>query len=157
MGSRRMSRNTPELTARLMLSGVALAAFVALAMPAGAQDQAGRYTMKDIEDGMLRLDTLTGEVSYCTKKDDNWVCNAAEDNRSALADEVTRLQEENAALRNRLVQLEKRDTSDDRVNLPNDEDMEKVVNFMERLMRRFYAFTQSLRDQIEDGKYGEKT
>ena len=140
-----------------MVSGVAVAAVVALTTSLAAQDQAGRYTMKDIEDGMLRLDTLTGEVSYCSKKDDNWVCTAAEDNRSALADEVTRLQEENAALRNRLVQLEKKNTSDDQVNLPSDAEMEKVMNFMERLMRRFYAFAQSLRDQIEDGKYGEKT
>jgi regulator of replication initiation timing len=142
---------------RLTLSGLAVAAVMALTLPLAAQDQPGRYTMKDIDDGMLRLDTLTGEVSYCRKKEDAWVCDAAEDNRSDLVEEFARLQEENATLKNRLAEVEKRDSTSDELNLPNDADMEKMMNFMERLMRRFYAFAKSLRDQLEDGKYGEET
>ena len=147
------------MTGRLTVATLAVLAVLTVSLPVVAQNQPGRYTMKDIEDGMLRLDTQTGEVSYCSKKGENWVCESAEDNRSALADEVTRLQEENAALRNRLTALEKRetDTRNEELKLPNDADMDRVMDFMERLMRRFYAFAKSLRDQLEDGTYGEET
>ncbi len=152
-----MLKRTPQMTRKLTLSGLAAVAVMALSMPVMAQDQPGRYTMKDIDDGMLRLDTQTGEVSYCRRKDDSWACESAEDDRSALADEITRLQEQNATLRNRLAEFEKPGAGKDELNLPNDADMEKVMNFMERLMRRFYAFAKSLRDQLEDGKYAEET
>ncbi len=132
---------------------------VFLSVPSVAQDQLGRFTMKEIDDGLLRLDTQTGEVSYCRKTNATWACDTASDDRSVLADEVERLQEENAGLRNRLAELEKKsvDEDADRLKLPNDEDLDKVVDFMDRLMRRFYAFTKSMRDQIEDKKPGEDT
>ena len=104
-----------------------------------AQDQPGRYTMKDIEDGMLRLDTQTGAVSYCRKKEDEWVCETADDDQSALNDEITRLLRKNLELQNRIDELEKKVAAKDQnhLKLPNDQDMDKVMGFMERLMSRF--------------------
>ena len=49
----------------------------------------------NIEDGMLRLDTQTGAVSYCRKKEDTWACETAEDDQSALNTEITRLLRKN--------------------------------------------------------------
>ena len=119
-----------------------------------AQDQPGRYTMKDIEDGILRLDTQTGDVSYCHKKSESWVCEMAADDRSALHDEITSLHEKNEQLENRIAKLQKKPGSGEKnqLNIPSDEDMDQIMGFMERLMRRFYAFARTLRDQL-----GEET
>lgn len=141
------------MMARVTAAGLIAAAFL-FAAPAVAQDQPGRYTMKDIEDGFLRLDTQTGHVSYCRKKSESWVCETAADDRSALDDEIARLDEKNQQLRRRIAELEKQPGAarKNELNLPSDEDMDQIVGFMERLMRRFYAFAQSLRDQL-----GEET
>ena len=141
------------MTGRAKLAG-AVAAGLLFAWPAVAQDQPGRYAMKDIEDGMLRLDTQTGSVSYCHKKNESWVCEMAADDRSALHDEISRLHDQNEKLRKRVAELEKQPGAQDRnqLNLPSDEDMDKIMGFMERLMRRFYAFARTLRDQL-----GEQT
>lgn len=146
-----------RMSGKSRIAGAAFALAMALALPATAQD--GRYTMKDVDGGLLRLDTQTGEVSYCSRKEDGWTCETARDDRSDLADEIVRLQEENADLRNRIARLEQRDQTQDRqeLKLPSDQDMDKVLGFMERLMRRFYAFAKSLREQLEDGTYAEET
>lgn len=139
--------------ARLTVAGLIATAFL-FAAPAMAQDQPGRYTMKDIEDGILRLDTQTGDVSYCHKKSESWVCELAADDRSALHDEITSLLEKNEQLENRIAKLQKKPGFGEKnqLNIPSDEDMDQIMGFMERLMRRFYAFARTLRDQI-----GEET
>ena len=48
---------------------------------------------------MLRLDTRTGAVSICAKKETGWACNAVPDERQALENEIARLQGENGALK----------------------------------------------------------
>ena len=135
----------------------AVAGVVMLSTPLAAQEASGRYTMKDIEDGMLRLDTATGEVSYCRRKDDNWACDTAEDTRSVLVEQLAKLQEENAALRKRVAELEEKPKDSEKLKLPSDQDLDKVMDFMDRLMRRFYAFTKSMREQLEEKKPGEDT
>jgi hypothetical protein len=86
-----------------MTSLVLVSAFVALAPAADAQTapdtENGRYTFNQASDGMLRLDTRTGQVSLCAKKDTNWACNAVPDERQALESEITRLQRENGAMK----------------------------------------------------------
>lgn len=141
------------MMARLAVAGPITAA-VLYTLPALAQDQPGRFTMKDIEGGILRLDTQTGDVSHCREKNENWVCETAADDRSAMHDEIARLQQENEQLQSRIAELEKQPGTgkQNELNLPSDEDMDEVMGFMERLMRRFYAFTRSLSDQL-----GEET
>ena len=81
---------------------VLLSAVVAFA-PAHAQTapdtENGRYTFIQVSDGMLRLDTRTGQVSLCARKDANWACSAVPDERQALESEITRLQRENGAMK----------------------------------------------------------
>ncbi|MGI9415279.1 MAG: hypothetical protein ACR2PM_16505 [Hyphomicrobiales bacterium] len=138
------------MTARLKAAGLCAAALL-IGVPAWAQDQSQRYAMKDVEDGILRLDTYTGTVSYCRRKADAWVCESAVDDRTALSEEMTRLEDENASLKKRIAELEKPSGTDQQnsLQLPSDEELDKVMGFLERLMRRFYAFTRSLRDKLE--------
>ena len=82
---------------------VLVSAFVMLAPGAHAQtapdSENGRYSFNQVPDGMLRLDTRTGQVSLCAKQAAGWSCNAVPDERAALESEITRLQRENGALK----------------------------------------------------------
>ncbi len=44
----------------------------------------GRYTFSPSADGMMRLDTRTGTVSYCSNSASGWACYAVPDERKAL-------------------------------------------------------------------------
>ena len=48
---------------------------------------------------MLRLDTRTGAVSLCAKKEAGWACTSVPDERQALENEIARLQRENGTLK----------------------------------------------------------
>ena len=89
------------------LSALFVAAF-ALATPAVAQSASSenddnRYTFNRAEDGYLRLDGRTGQVSLCTRRTVGWACLLVPDERTALELEVARLQNENAALKKDLL------------------------------------------------------
>jgi len=63
----------------------------------------GRYAFAPVPDGMLRLDTRSGAVSICTKKDTGWSCNSVPDERTALENEIARLQRENGTLKKEML------------------------------------------------------
>ena len=86
----------------------AFAFFLSVAPVAQAQEptpesQHGRFTFKQVSDGLLRLDTQTGEVALCSKRAVGWACQALPEDRTALENEIARLQGENAALKRELV------------------------------------------------------
>jgi predicted nuclease with TOPRIM domain len=142
-------------------SSVALCAVVLLAASAFSTtthsqdaDMQGRYQMSHVESGILRLDTRTGDVSFCHAVQEMWVCKAAPEERASLDDEIMRLEDENRTLRQRVSELElsSQRREEHTLTLPSDEEFEEVLGFMERLMRRFYAFARSLGTEL-----GEET
>jgi hypothetical protein len=56
-----------------------------------------------VNDGFLRLDTRTGQVSFCSKRSVGWTCQLAPEDRTALESEITRLEEENGNLKKELM------------------------------------------------------
>ena len=50
---------------------------------AAPESENGRYSMSPVADGVLRLDTRTGQVSLCRQKSDSWICEATADDRAA--------------------------------------------------------------------------
>lgn len=86
-----------------MFRTLAIAPLLLLAAPAAAQNAPdtdnGRYTLNRTDDGYLRLDQQTGHVSVCSRRDLGWACHPVPDERSALEEEITRLQKDNAALK----------------------------------------------------------
>ena len=62
-----------------------------------------RYTFNRADDGYLRLDGRTGQVSLCTRRTVGWACQTVADERSALEAEIARLQNENVALKRELL------------------------------------------------------
>jgi len=130
-----------------MAGGIASAAH-AQEGAAGPSDEGkpGRYTMTPTEDGVLRLDSVTGRVSHCRRKGAGWACTAAADDRAAYREEIERLEAENESLRRRIAALEKKGAG--KVLLPSDEEIDRVMGFFERLMRRFFDFARSMRDSL---------
>lgn len=68
-----------------------------------ADNTDSRYTFTRMNDGYVRLDNRTGQVSVCSKRTVGWTCQLAAEDRGALEGEITRLQEENVALKKELL------------------------------------------------------
>jgi hypothetical protein len=94
---------------------IALLVGCALVPSPGAQDQAQaqeqsqdidetdqRFVFHEVDEGILRLDTKLGEISLCSRQSVGWTCRTVPDERKALDTEITRLQQENAELKNAL-------------------------------------------------------
>ena len=117
-----------------------------LASPAGA-GETGRYVLKDVDGGFIRLDTETGAVSHCRSRDEQWRCEPVADAQAALQDEINRLAKENAALEQQLAELEQGEgTTGPRVELPSEEDIDRIFGVFERFMQRFLDFARSLNE-----------
>jgi hypothetical protein len=89
-----------RIIAAILLVGLAAGAPPATAQSTDAGDS-GRFSFKEVPDGLLRLDTRTGQVSLCSKVSE-WACRMLADDRAALESEIGRLIDENAALRKQL-------------------------------------------------------
>lgn len=145
----------------------AMAAIVALALMAtgaAAQDapetgENGRYIVRNVEDGVLRIDRETGATSICREDADGWACRAVPDDREVLEDEIARLASENAALAARVGELEDRlagldggtppPAVDDDQDLPSDAEIDRMMDSFEHMMRRFLGIVRSLKDDFD--------
>ena len=100
-------------------TGLAAVALLAAADAAWAQnpptDENGRYTLSATDNGYLRLDTRTGAVSICTGKG-GWVCRVVPDERTALDQEIGRLQGDIDKLKAQLASRE--NTVKDKIDAP---------------------------------------
>jgi hypothetical protein len=156
---------------KLILAGivaamVSIAAVSLHAQSATPDSENGRYLFQPTGDDVLRLDTRTGQVSVCGKRAAGWACEAVPDERTALESEIARLQGENANLKRTLLargiplpngmrapQAQTR-RFDPRIELkvPSDEEVEAVVNFMEKMLRRLMGVVQEMpRDKDKKG------
>ncbi len=88
--------SSPVATAALLLCLGGIGAAVAESMP---DTENGRYALSPVADGVIRLDTRTGDVSTCTNTGTGWACYAAPDERAALDAEIGRLQADNEKLK----------------------------------------------------------
>jgi hypothetical protein len=123
--------------------------FVSLAAGAAEPD---RYRLEKSPDGYVRMDTRTGEMSICEEKWDELVCRMAADERSAVQDEIDRLQAELKALNERLssvkaledrvARLENSVTSRIEKSLPTEEDFNRTMSYMERFFRSFMGIVR---------------
>jgi len=94
--------------------------------------QDGRFSMTPTQAGFLRLDKETGAVSFCTVEAGLSVCRISADERAAFESEIARLRRDNAELK----AAQGGGAPGASSNLPKEEDMERVLSFTERFMRR---------------------
>jgi hypothetical protein len=120
----------------------------------------GRYTLNQVPDGFLRLDTRTGQVSVCSKRNAGWACETVPDERTALEAEIGRLQRETATLKKEMIARGvplpggvARDSSGVKpqieLKLPSDAEIDRLMTFMERIWRRLIEMVQSVQKDID--------
>ena len=134
-------------------------AFIAFAPSAQAQttpeSENGRYSFSPVPEGTLRLDTRTGAVSLCAKKDAGWACNTVPDERQALENEIARLQRETGALKKDMLArglplpggISSAPSAQQRelqlkVPLPSDAEIDRVMSAFEKMWRRIVDMVQ---------------
>lgn len=134
---------------------------VLLVSPVGAQDRAGRFTMTPVDNGFIRLDTETGAMSLCAKRNDTWTCEAMPDTLAGLKRDVERLETENKALKSEITRMEeafglaapKSGKSDpgkqadappapearpgSKLQLPTEKDVDQAMDYLTRMWRKF--------------------
>ena len=145
---------------RRLIVVLALAAAVggpgAFAQSATPDTENGRYTFNRVADGLLRLDTRTGQVSLCVKKEAGFACNTVPDERAALENEITRLQRENGLLKKDMLarnlplpggmasapSAEQQRELNLKLPLPSDAEIDRVMSAFEKMWRRLVDMMQ---------------
>src|SRR5262244_2736122 len=122
---------------------LSLAAAAASAQTATPDSENGRYSFYPVADGVLRLDTRTGQISQCSRSDAGWTCKLVPDERSALETEIARLQGENATLKKELLARgipvpgatdpSVTKPGEPELKLPSDADLDKAISFLEKV------------------------
>jgi hypothetical protein len=167
--------------AAVLLLGLAAGVPPALAEPANENDN-GRFTFKEVPDGILRLDGRTGHVSLCSRITE-WACRTLADDRVALENEIGRLFDENAALRKQLEAARHAPVPPETVppstatpspvtptvppavapvprqgerelTLPSDADLNRMMAFLEKMWRRLLDMAQRTQRDFERERPG---
>ena len=133
---------------------------VASAQTATPDSENGRYSFSAVADGVLRLDTRTGQISQCSRSDAGWACKVVPDERSALETEIARLQGENATLKQELLARgipvpgvsspSGAKSGEPALKLPSDAEVDKVISFLERVWRRLIEMGRDVQKQVEN-------
>lgn len=128
------------------------AALVILALTGSAAaaetptDAVGRFTIMPADGGFLRLDKETGAVAMCAHTGNTWACTPVEDRTtSAPSPELSRLQQENKDLKERVKALEEAlETSTppagppgSKLQLPTDQEVDQALDYLERIYKKF--------------------
>jgi hypothetical protein len=118
-----------------------------LADDASPDSAGGRYSFTKTADGVVRLDTQTGQVALCTQRTVGWACQMAPEDRTAFESEIARLRGENAALKQALLShdlplpsgmMPEASTghgNDITIHLPTD--IDRAVAYVDRVWRNF--------------------
>lgn len=128
-------------------AAAALTAIAVQVSPA-VSDTPGRYTMSPTEGGMLKLDTATGIVAFCTRKPGaaagDWTCAPVSDGEQALRRRIEGQEAEIAALKEQLRKADDLAGIGDprneppaapRKSLPDEKDVEQAFDYFERMMK----------------------
>jgi hypothetical protein len=151
-----------RLALTLLMTGTALtgAARAQDAPPPEAAESP--YIFHRVQDGFLRLDSKTGQVSLCSKRT-VWTCELVADERVALENEITRLQTENAALKKDMIARgldlpggvkppPVARGGDQELKLPSNAEFERMMAFLEKTWRRLIEIMNNLqRDVLKKG------
>jgi hypothetical protein len=166
----------------VLLLGLAAGVTPALAERPSDTDN-GRFSFKEVPDGILRLDGRTGHVSLCSRITE-WACRTLADDRVALENEIGRLFDENAALRKQLEEARRAPVPPETVppsiatpapvtpavppavappppkqgerelTLPSDADLNRMMAFLEKMWRRLLDMAQRTQRDLEQDRPG---
>jgi len=127
-----------------------------------AAESDGRFTMTPTDGGFLRLDTQTGAVALCARKDDAWSCNAVKDGQLPAQEQIATLTKENQELKSEIedarrvldAQIATSKPSSSRgpgIKIPSDGDIDKMMDALEKVIRRFKGMVNELKEERVPG------
>jgi hypothetical protein len=134
-------------------------------MPAFAEgatpdDAGGRYTFSKVQDGYLRLDAHTGQVSVCSRRAVGWACQTVPEDRAVLEAEIARLRTENATLKKDILSrglplpagaMPEPPTvrnGDSNLRLPSNADLDRVMSFVGRMWRNLVDMIANVQKDV---------
>jgi hypothetical protein len=137
----------------------ALIASPALAQEAPIENADSRFNLFQVEDGYLRLDGRTGQVSICSRRQAHWLCQTLPEERAALESEIARLQGDNAALAKELlahqlplpagmVRSDPALVAGPPPRAPADRELTQVLTAIETVWRRLVAMIASVQRDL---------
>jgi hypothetical protein len=156
----------------VMIRNAVILVALALAVPAAAQAPApdtenGRFAFSQVPDGFLRLDTRSGHVSICSRREAGWTCLAVPDERAVLEGEIARLQTDNGLLKREMIargvplpqpvrpDAPKANSPPPRpsveLRLPSDAELDRVLGFMEKAWRRLLDMVDDMQSRDKKG------
>ena len=150
-----------RLLAIVVIAGSGLAAAAAGAQPSSPEGGDTRFTFHRADDGYLRLDGRSGQVSMCHRRTTGWQCQLVPDERTALEAEISRLQSDTAALKKELLSrnLPLPDgmrpdqpgpkSQVQRPQLPDDAELNRIMGVMEKIWRRMVEMIQSVQRDLQ--------
>jgi hypothetical protein len=126
---------TTKTNAALWVMAVAGGAAMFGQLPANAQEE--RFRLERTDDGYVRMDTRTGEMSLCREQDGRLTCTPTSDTA------------EGPSLQDRLNDLEKRVEKLEAearpgAGLPSEEEFDQTLGMMERFFQRFIGIVKDL-------------
>ncbi len=130
-----------------------------------AQGNEPGFSMQPVEGGLMKLDTRTGSMSFCSARAGAWSCAVVPEDRAAFEAEITRLHE-------RIASLEKRGATGvpdimappaakppvpnaapspdaGKPTVPEDVQgkMDEAIDMAEHVFRRFFQMVERLRNE----------
>jgi hypothetical protein len=143
---------------RTGLLACVLAGHVLIAIPVRAEDapaDSERFTLFHAEDGYLRLDGRTGQLSSCARHQSRWLCQTVPEERVALETEIARLQADNAALKKELLahqlplpQGVRPDPATQPSRERSDRELDQARTVIRNVWRRVVAFVASVQRDL---------
>ena len=127
-------------------------------------DRSGRYVMKPADGGgVIRLDTETGAMSLCARRDTQWSCQDMADAGKEPREDLDRLRADNKQLKAEVRRLESLLLPGDeaksprdprgggRLQLPSEEDVDRAMTYLQRMFRKFRDKLKELEDETQRG------
>lgn len=145
----------------MVVIGSALGVGSATAQPSSPEGGDARFTFHRADDGYLRLDGRSGQVSMCNRRTSGWQCQLVPDERAALEAEISRLQSDNAVLKKELLSrnlpLPNGMRPDEpgsksqlqRPQLPDDAELNRIMGVMEKIWRRMVDMIMSVQRDLQ--------
>lgn len=140
----------------IVSAGLALGAAALGSASAEGPNSATRYSFEPAEGGFLRLDRETGATSFCRAEGEGYACAATrEGGVAADAERIRALEARVAELEARLkAEGLKPDRPAAQLELPTDEQMDRIAGFLRGAMKRMKSIVREL--EIEENPQGER-
>jgi hypothetical protein len=152
--------------------GLLVAGSIAMAQPSSPEVGDARFTFHRADDGYLRLDGRTGQVSMCLRRTSGWQCQLVPDERAALEGEIARLQGDNGTLKKELlnrslplpngVHRDAPDASPPKAappksappksnvpGFPDDDELNRIMAAIEKVWRRMVEMVLSMQRDLQ--------